>query len=140
METPGLRDSRTRPRSAIPSTNTRGSTTLGLAHDFAGMVYLSRSKTSVPKTRAPDAPASRARSYRSDFATPMQARRNSLAESVRAFRLYGLVVCLPLLSTPPRGDAVTVDNWLVVFARRGFEPRWSHALSRALTQPATPLG
>jgi len=28
----------------------------------------------------------------------------SHAESVRAFRLYGLVVRLPLLSTPPRGD------------------------------------
>ena len=40
------------------------------------------------------------------FAIPTQARRQHLAESSSSS--YGLVVHLPLLSTPPRGGAVTV--------------------------------
>jgi len=63
------------------------------------------------------------------FAIEWQARRIYLAES--SSLSYGLVVRLPLLSTPSRDDAVTVGYRYVTFLWSGLAPLWLYTLAGA---------
>src|SRR5258708_39763661 len=52
---------------------------------------------------------------------------------------YGRVVHLPLLSTPPHGDAVTFGYEVQTKPRRGLAPRRYRTLASALGQAALPV-
>jgi hypothetical protein len=76
---------------------------------------------------------------RRDFAVARSEVRPRLAGSPTGLAesgssSYGLVVHLPLLSTPPRGDAVTVNYRLVTKSSRGLAPRRSNTFKGALAR------
>ena len=71
--------------------------------------------------------------------------RHSLAGSsctysrIEFVKSYGLVFHLLLLSTPPRGDAVTIGYWFNGLPRRGLAPLWRTAFAGALAWASNPL-
>jgi hypothetical protein len=47
-----------------------------------------------------------------------------MCSRIEFVKSYGLVFHLLLLSTPPRGDAVTIGYWVNGLSRRGLAPLW----------------
>jgi len=64
--------------------------------------------------------------------SPQQQAESSSRRLVLASLCYGLVVRLQLLSTSPRGDAVTFGYGVPDVPRRGLSPRRCHGLTGAL--------
>ena len=68
--------------------------------------------------------------------SPRRLAESSLRCPASAGLCYGLAVHLPLLSTSPRGDAVTFGYEVQTQLRQGLPPCWFDTLASALVQPS----